>query len=831
MSRAVRVVTALALAASGVGLVPVATAAAPESIPVQTYEVAPRQAAPEDRYALAGGCYAVQDRSSGRWVSRTTDGFTATAASPAAAEPFHLQATDLGRYLLFGTARDFLAGETGPRAGDAVVAAAAPSEAADFVLDGTARQGFTLALGERGVAVGPDGALTLGAPSRLAFQGRSGCAAWPEVQTNVTGPVVGQGTSYEESSGYLDAHLHTMAFEFVGGQARCGRPWHPYGVEHALVDCPDHVAGGRGAVLETVLSGGDPIAGHDTVGWPSFGYWPKHDSLTHEQIYYKWLERTWRGGLRLMTTLLVENGQLCTVYPLKKNSCNEMDAVRLQAQRMKEFIRYIDAQSGGPGEGWIQIVTDPEQARRVMNEGRLAIVLGIEISQLFDCTSLLDVDGCTKESIDQDLQAVYDMGVRQMELANKFDNALTGVTGDEGATGVIVNNGNLQTTGRYWQMATCPGDFPHPGIEHDHEHNVDRRQLNATDDTGAPAPLGGRDSIFAGVLSSAGALGAAPAYGPGPHCNERPLTELGSHLIGRMAEKGMMFDPDHMSASARSASMTLLEKADYDGIVSSHSWSDDTIYARIAGTGGIVTPYPRSVEYFIEEYRKVKAAAAESDQYFGIGRGADTNGFGAQAGPRGADAPDPVRYPFTGFGGTRVDKQVSGERTYDLNTDGVAHYGMYVDWVEDLRRAGGDVLMADLRRGPEAYLQAWERARGVEDRSCRPATGIDGLQKGMTPQQVLDAAGQPHEREGREFRYCVTGRRPLVAEFDSADRLLRVDGRTVGGAVGGGSGVRSGPGIAPTGGSLPATGAPALLALVAAGAALTGLALRRRRDG
>jgi hypothetical protein len=31
--------------------------------------------------------------------------------------------------------------------------------------------------------------------------------------------------------------------------------------------------------------------------------------------------------------------------------------------------------------------------------------------------------------IDERLQEVYDMGVRQMELVNKFDNALAGVTG------------------------------------------------------------------------------------------------------------------------------------------------------------------------------------------------------------------------------------------------------------------------------------------------------------------------------------------------------------------------------------------------------------------
>ena len=47
-----------------------------------------------------------------------------------------------------------------------------------------------------------------------------------------------------------------MAYEFLGGRAHCGRPWHEFGVEKALVDCPDHYpANGGAAVLENVLFG------------------------------------------------------------------------------------------------------------------------------------------------------------------------------------------------------------------------------------------------------------------------------------------------------------------------------------------------------------------------------------------------------------------------------------------------------------------------------------------------------------------------------------------------------------------------------------------------
>ena len=53
-----------------------------------------------------------------------------------------------------------------------------------------------------------------------------------------------------------------------------------------------------------------------------------------------------------------------------------MNSVRLEAKRMRELEAYIDAKSGGPGKGWFRVVTDPFQARRVVNQGKLAVVHG-----------------------------------------------------------------------------------------------------------------------------------------------------------------------------------------------------------------------------------------------------------------------------------------------------------------------------------------------------------------------------------------------------------------------------------------------------------------------
>ena len=87
------------------------------------------------------------------------------------------------------------------------------------------------------------------------------------------------------------------------------------------------------------------------------------------------------------------------------------------------------------------------------------------------------------------------------------------------------------------------------------------------------------------------------------------------------------------------------------------------------------------------------------------------NGVGGWPGPRGADTPNPVKYPFrSADGGSVIDKQTTGERTWDFNTDGAAHYGMVPDWIEDIRIIGGQEVVDDIFAGAESYLRTWGSA-------------------------------------------------------------------------------------------------------------------------
>ena len=165
------------------------------------------------------------------------------------------------------------------------------------------------------------------------------------------------------------------------------------------------------------------------------------------------------------------------------------------------------------------------------------------------------------------------------------------------------------------------------------------------------------------------------------------------------------------------------------------------------------------------------------------------NGLGAQGNPRGADVPNPVEYPFTGMGGVTVDKQRAGERVYDINVDGVAQYGLYPDWIEDLRQvaggADGTAIVDDMARGAEAYLQTWERAEGIAPDSCRNpglrknANRAESLvRRGMTTRQVMEAVGQPYTRLGNRSTFCAkTGTRPRVVitvTYSDAGRVTGV---------------------------------------------------------
>ena len=654
---------------------------------------------PTDVYQYAGECVTVRDAWTSRYVVANALGYT-VSFQRSAATPFRMQATGLGSYLLYGPDARMPAA-AGPNYVGAIVT---PQQRADWLVTPalgalqltnlSTGQNLSVALGWLVQSDGPN--------PRWRFDAAGGCATFPEVEVNVEGTPTA-GSAGAPVKGFADVHVHVTAFEFLGGRFHCGRPWSRYGAPDALRDCPDHGTDGTFAIAENLLSAGSLTGTHSNKGWPDFTGWPRHESLTHEGTYWKGIERAWRGGLRIMVADLVENRALCEIYWLKKNPCGDMDSLRLQAKDLHDLQDYIDAQFKGPGRGFFRIVKSPQEARAVIAAGKLAVVMGVETSQPFDCLYRDGVELCSEAQIDSGLEELWNLGVRSMFPVHKFDNAFGGTAMDGGTTGLLVNLGNQYMTGRWWEVSACPG----------------------TDSDKTPAGFGPTlppfvvslaqlppdRTVFDAALTAPLAAEPLPSYPSGPVCNVRGLTGLGEYLINRMIDKGMLIEADHLSVRARAQVMTMLESRGYSGVITSHGWADDTSQLRIQALGGFVAPYADTTREYIDNWQK--ARAGHSSAYLrGFGFGTDTNGLGKQAAPRpGAATDNPVTYPFSSVDGLLTIQQSRwGTRSWDFNSAGASHYGLFIDWIEDMKHVAGQEIVDDLANGAEAYLQMWERA-------------------------------------------------------------------------------------------------------------------------
>src|SRR3954451_10399028 len=186
-----------------------------------------------------------------------------------------------------------------------------------------------------------------------------------------------------------------------------------------------------------------------------------------------------------------------------------------------------------------------------------------------------------------------------------------------------------------------------------------------------------------------------------------------------MMDKHMIVNPDHMSQAGVADTLSLLEARHYSGVISPHGWMDPGNWPRLWKLGGMAFPGHSPADGYVKEWRKYRPRS--TPYTLGWGYGADLGGLSHQ--------PDPVKgggihYPFRSYDGkVTFYRQRTGERTFDYNKEGVAQYGLYADWFQDLRRRGGPKLARDLWNGAEAYLDMWERADGVRRPGCAAQEG------------------------------------------------------------------------------------------------------------
>jgi microsomal dipeptidase-like Zn-dependent dipeptidase len=646
---------------------------------------------------LANACFALRSVATGRFVGMSGAGYRADQPTSATAAVFFWKPASLRTYLPQDQAGRLLgAGSNG------VVGAETPGPATQWAVARTTRRAVSLfSVDGRQLSVAPSGDLGLlggrarGSARLFAPVRGVGCTPFPEADVGAIGRSF-HGTDRKGNvRGFADMHLHITTNQRAGGAVIYGEPFDPYGITEALGhDADVHGADGSDDVTGNLLRTGLPFGTHDTNGWPTFAGWPVHDTVTHQQTYYVWLQRAWLAGERLVVAQTVEDQPICEIEPRKVHSCDETEAVRQQIQTLRGLQGYVDAQAGGKGKGWFRLVYNPRQARLAIEKGRLAVVIGIESSTLFGCSEQMGVPECTRRDVDRGIRNARRLGVRSVFPMHWTDNAFGGSALEGGAKGVFINVLEAFQTGHYFRTGPCP----HP------EQGEEMGTLE-------PFEL----AVLASFFPAAQPLAQAgfPAYPPGRQCNANGLTPLGAYLIKRLMANHMLIEMDHMGEWARQSVLRMAKRRRYP-LVSGHT-----------GTGGAWTPGQLRLVYRLGGMAsatpdtapglasKIEALRRDRSKrgYFAVGLGTDTGGFSDLPGARPNAAQTPLAYPFRSFAGNVVfQREQTGGRTFDLNTDGVAHYGLIADLLADMEQHGGRPALRSLFRSAEAYLRMWKLA-------------------------------------------------------------------------------------------------------------------------
>lgn len=718
-------------------------------------------------FEVANGCFTVRLDGAGaaRLLSRVPGGYAFNAATAAEAARLFLKPSGLGTYLLFDADRGYVVSDgaallraTQLQSDVTLVDDSFESEAEwELQESGGNADRFRLRHRRTGVFIGEPGVVVAatGAAS-LALQAADGCAEFPEESTHSDGVVT--RTSFDDGSvfGVVDTHSHIFAnFGYGGGGIFHGAPYHPLGIEHALPSCEMfHGVDGRadffGAgfdagrniqltdFITAIADGLLPEFNHATEGYPEFTKWPSgHDSATHQTQYYKWLERAYRGGLRLVVQHAVNNQIICDflgrggIQPIRY-SCNDMVGVDRQIDEAYRMQDYVDAQEGGLGAGWFRIVTSPEQAREVILSGKMAVVLGIETSNLFDCflTPPIGFARCTEADVVARLNEVYERGVRVLFPVHKYDNAFSAGDGDK----AFIEIGNVLQTSHFSNFTTeCDESVPTV---------FDRRPLafpglNMPRDDFFAVPANDLSEFF---LDPLGELApfldlflVPPLPGVANHCQNAGLTDLGEFLVEQVMEKGMVLEIDHFPRQSYKRVFEMLEANDYPAAGTHGLDNNGKLYA----LGGVSkSDFGRcraadTVATVDDGYQAKLQRIIDNGGFPALGFGFDLNGFAGAAGPRFGEKSvcgstpqtDPLTYPFTSYAGDVTFFQPAvGQRSIDFNTEGLVHIGMLPELIEEIRGDGiDDAALEPLFKSAEGYIRMWEKAeqRGAAIRQTR----------------------------------------------------------------------------------------------------------------
>jgi microsomal dipeptidase-like Zn-dependent dipeptidase len=444
-------------------------------------------------------------------------------------------------------------------------------------------------------------------------------------------------------------------------------------------------------------------------------------------MHVEWVRRAWQGGLRLMVSLAVNSEFLAA---LTGGRMSDQQAITVQSEAMEEFAsRHTD---------FLAIARTPQEARSIICSDRLAIVLGVEIDSPLDWK---DKEPPTRSDVEGYISSLYRSGIRHVFPIHLVDNVFGGAA---------IYHDMFDIVNRYLRGEGF--------------------RVRDGSDQGIQFRLGESSLMLRAIRLAA--VGTETGRVAGGHANRRGLTELGRDTaIAAFMRRGMVIDIDHMSQLSAHDTISIAQSSDYPlaaghvafrelamrrhettniyNLPNEFCRSTDELRA-ISELGGVVGVglNQRDIRGYEGAARVVNDCAGSSkslaqallyahDQMRGRGIciGSDTNGLAGLPAPRFGPASSnylsgdilrrnfrtaqvaaqrkPVRYAHPGPShgeNTPLTPCVAGTRVFNINHDGMAHYGLLPDLLQDLANVGlPQSTMRTLFQSAEHYIQMWEK--------------------------------------------------------------------------------------------------------------------------
>jgi microsomal dipeptidase-like Zn-dependent dipeptidase len=375
--------------------------------------------------------------------------------------------------------------------------------------------------------------------------------------------------------GFADYHTHPMSHFAFGGHDQdfplFGDPGniagdYENGAVDIATDIPHCVHGhGGGYFAEAFINTSQLmnygalsiiesiILPHKRSGGPEFRHFPDHLMGAHQQDHITMIKRSYDGGLRLVVALATDNAaaQFLTgvvrdkVMPIVR----EKDSIQTQLQRVKD--------RAAANSDWMEIAYSAADARRIIQNNKLAVVLGVEIDQLGQFNCPIEQVHCTPspDEIKTEADLLWSEGVRAVTPIHAADNLLGGPSvfiEPYNWLNDLLHRDNINSTS--WQVRkTQPAYFdirqddagcsPNPAV---HRGECVLRELSADLELrvalGYPLFNWFRKSPV--IMIQPKTYQFDTLYG---HKNQKGLLPFGKQYIKELMDRGIIVDTAHMS--------------------------------------------------------------------------------------------------------------------------------------------------------------------------------------------------------------------------------------------------------------------------------------------